>query len=403
MGIVRNPANTMRRGRVGETTYYISGGQQIARQALNGSNFGESARRSDAQQKRRVLWANLVNFYKASRGWMPKAFETKKRNQSDYNKFIQLNINSTKIALTKSEAEAGACVVSNFLVSQGSLPSIDISKVGDKWLTNIAAGSLVISGATTVGEFSEALLAANANIRRGMQLSFVSYQQSVDPMGTPRVISRCYEVTIDPSNTVMLFDSFPAFCAEVTNGFLGTSDNISIGGFAYILSEQTTSGLIVSTQQLVSNNGELVSRYSGTAQLRLSIDSYGVDNEVVLSPVGTISQSPEAQPLYIRYVEVGTDKVEAGKFVGPISVASTKVLHVFLSRPLSGEDEPLVELVSEDDETLASESVTVQGSQLIVRFDPITNTSPVVEIRVSNDSDGTSISFASERGIDDDL
>lgn len=331
MGIVRNPANTMRRGRVGETTYYISGGQQIARQALNGSNFGESARRSEAQQKRRVLWANLVNFYKASRAWMPKAFETKKRNQSDYNKFMQVNINASKVALTKSEAQSGAVIIADYIVSQGSLPTIDITKVGEGWVTNIAIGNLAIDDETTVAQFSQALVAYNANCKYGQQLSFVSYQQTQDVLGTPRCTCRLYEVTLDQYSTALLRDYLPDFCSTSSGNYLGTSTNISIGGFAYIISELSNGGLLVSTQQLVTNNASMLIKYTSDRQLEDAITSYGVDNEVILSPAGTVSQDPEGQPLYIASVSVNGFIYRGGDWFGKMSSLKGKQVTFSLS------------------------------------------------------------------------
>lgn len=375
MGIVRNPANTMRRGRVGETTYYISGGQQIARQALNGSNFGETARRSDAQQKRRVLWANLVNFYKVSRNWMPKAFETKKRNQSDYNKFMQLNINSARIALTKAEAEAGTCVVDQYIVSQGSLPSIEIKWNTRCWVTNIAVGDLEIDSSTTVADFSKALVDNNGNIRYGMQLSFVSYQQNVDVMGIARAICRCYEVTLDQSNSVPLFASFPDFCASTSGKFLSTSSTISVGGFAYILSEQTSTGLAVSTQQLVNNNEMLVDEYSSEAHRAAAINSYGLDKEVVLSPAGTVLQDPEAQPIYLTRLRVGGNEITRNGYAGTMNSLHGKSLVAGLSA-VPKEQISYVCFEDVDGGQLTVSNVTFSGGQ--------------VNGTISNDLDSTS-------------
>lgn len=403
MGIVRNPANTMRRGRVGETTYYISGGQQIARQALNGSNFGESARRSSAQQERRVLWANLVNFYKASKNWMPKAFETKKRNQSDYNKFMQLNINSTKVALTKSEAEAGACVADAFLVSQGSLPSIAVRGMGVSWLTNIATGSLSIDAETTVGQFSTAILNANANIREGMQLSFVSYQQSVDTMGTPRLISRCYEVTFDTTSSELLYNSFPDFCATTSQGFLGTSENISIGGFAYILSELTGNKLAVSTQQLITWNVDLLNRYTSDVQRKAAIESYGVDQEVILSPVGTITQTPEAQPWYVSTVNYNSRMYSAGDYLGTIGQLSGKTIQPKLSRTPST---PVStgEVITADGQVYSMDCVTTTSTlPSFVIESGITSNSPIVKIKVLDALDNEAVIGFSSSETDSDL
>lgn len=331
MGVVRNAANTKIRGRVGQTTYYVSGQQQIARQALNNSNYGETARRSEAQQNRRVLWANLVNFYKVSAGWMPKAFETKKPNQSDYNKFMQVNVGVGRVALTKAESQAGAVVADEFIVSQGSLPSIKIDKVGLSWRTNLAIGDLTIGTTTTNAQLTEALVANNAHVRAGMQLSFVSYQQSVDALGTPRLICRCYEITLDPNSSDLVRDFIPDFGSTSSEGYLGTSANVSVGGFVYILSELNNGVLRVSTQQLVANNGALLQQYTGAVQRQRAIDSYGVDSEVILSPTGTISQTAEQQPQYIQYVLIGSVRYNAGDYYGVASALKSKDITIYMS------------------------------------------------------------------------
>lgn len=331
MAIIRNAANTIRKGRVGETTYYVSGGQQIARQSRNDSNFGESARRSEAQQSRRVMWANLVNFYKASQTWMPKAFETKKRNQSDYNKFMAVNIGNSTIALTKDESAAGACIAAPYIVSQGSLPSIEIVQLTNQWRTSLALGTLVIDDETTNAQLTAALEASNAHIRAGMQLSYVSYQQSVDPLGTPRLICRCYEITLSRTSSDVVRDFLPEFCSQSIQGYLGTNDNISIGGFAYIVSELVTGGLKVSTQQLVSTNSDLISQYSSSTHINEAIRSYGLDQEVILSPTGTVMQEAEAQPVYISRLVSGDRTYNSGAYVGTIAQLPAQAMSVFLS------------------------------------------------------------------------
>lgn len=335
MAIVRNAANTIRKGRIGETTYYVSGGQQIARQSRNDSNFGESARRSEAQQSRRVMWANLVNFYKVSAGWMPKAFETKKRNQSDYNKFMAVNIGNSTIALTKDESAAGACIAAPYIVSQGSLPSIEIVQLTNQWRTNLAIGQLQIDEETTNAQLTAALEASNANVHAGMQLSFVSYQQSVDPLGTPRLICRCYEITLSRTSSDVVRDFLPEFCSQSIQGYLGTNNNISIGGFAYILSELVTGGLKVSTQQLVSTNSDLISQYSSSVHINEAIISYGLDQEVILSPSGTVIQEAEAQPVYLTKVISGSRTYTSGSYLGRVNNLPDTALQLVLSTPES--------------------------------------------------------------------
>lgn len=304
MAIIRNAANTLMKGRVGQTTYYISKGQQVARQSRNDSNYGEAARRTLGQQERRVMWSNLVEFYKVSARWMPKAFETKGVGQTDYNKFMAINVPSARIPLTKSQAEAGACVVDGFVVSQGSLPSIEITQLTNAWKTNLLIGSLTIGAATTVGEISLALINNNANCREGMQLSFASYQQTVDPLGTPRVNCRLYEFTLSTTDTSLVRDHIPALGLTSVDSAIGTSSEVPVGGFAWILSELQNGTLKVSTQLLTVNNSTLIAQYIGEQQLTAAIESYGLDTEVVLNPSNTVQQQVEPSQAYIQYVTI---------------------------------------------------------------------------------------------------
>lgn len=299
MGIIRNAANRKIRGRIGDTTYYVSLDRQIARQALNSSNYGESARRTEAQQSRRVKWSNLVNFYKLSKRWMPKAFESKKKGQSDYNRFMSINLPYSSVSLTRDEALQGACVVEPFVVSQGSLPTIEIVKDGSNYKTNIVLPSDTIEEDTTVAQFTADVLAGNAWIEEGMQLSFVSYQQLTSSAGVPQCTCAFYEVTLDLNNTNELWKYLPEFCCIATDGFLSTDVNVSTGCFAYILSDQRGGKIRVSSQTLINNNRSMISLYSSASQRQLSIDSYGVDTEVVLSPITIVSQEPLAQPVTI--------------------------------------------------------------------------------------------------------
>ena len=334
MALVRNAANMIRKGRVGDATYYVSKGQQVVRQARNDSNYGESARRSESQQVRRVMWANLVNFYKASATWMPAAFESKKKGQTDYNKFMQVNMNGSRIALTKDQAAAGACVADAYLVTQGSLPSVEINQKGVAWFTNIGVGDLLIKGSTTNAELTAAMEANNANIQEGMQISFVSYQQSLDAMGMPRVICRLYEITLSRTSTDKVWDFLPEFCASSVNKMLGTSGNISTGGFAYIVSDKRAGQVRVSTQQLITNNESLISQFSSSEHVRAAMLSYGIDTEVILSPDGINQQGAEPQPLYIANLVLssGPLPLTAGDF--PMSEVEDQDLTIFTSAPV---------------------------------------------------------------------
>lgn len=309
-------------GRVGSMTYYVSKGQQIVRQAQNNSNYGESASRTEAQQSNRVKWANIVNFYKASSGWMKKAFEAKKKGQTDYNKLMSVNLGTANIFLTRDEAEAGCCIIAPFIVSQGSLPSISIVQSGAVWMTDISLGALVLGADTTVAQFSAAVIANNKTWRELDQLSFISYQQNVDAFGRPRAICTAYEVTLNLTDDRTLRSFLPDFCSSQTSdGYLATNENISVGGFTFVQSRNASnSRLQVSSQQLINNNSEMIAQYSSAEQLAAAIRSYGLSGSSFLDS-GSEQTNPTPQPQYIvklRNEAGGFDMFEgdAGVVVG---------------------------------------------------------------------------------------
>lgn len=276
MSVIRNSASAKRVGKVGNETYYVSNRQQIVRVAQNDSNYGETASRTLAQQANRVRWANLVNFYKASASWIRKAYETRKGNQSDYNRFMQVNKSISPICLTRDAALNGACVAYPYVISQGSLPSIIHYKMADAWETNIALGSLVITETTTVAQFAEAVIAANSWIVEGMQISFISYQQSVNALGFPVVICAAYEVTLDTTDERVLRNFLPEFCSQKSQvGNLATGNNIYLGVFTYILSQTVGGTTKVSSQVLIDNNADMIEQYSSDYMERTAIASYG--------------------------------------------------------------------------------------------------------------------------------
>lgn len=285
MALVRNAANTKRSGRIGETTYYTSKGRQIARQALNNSNYGESARRSIAQQRRRVKWANLVNFYKLCADWMPKAFETKKAGQTDYNKFMQLNTGAARVALTREQAVNGGCVADAFAITQGSLQSVTANYQGGRVDSNIVCS---ITGSSweglTVGAFSQDLLERNGFLKKGMQLSVVIVSQTTDANGIPRASVGFYEMILDPDSAELVVKYLPqSVFAEEGSEILRVSLSSNNVAAAFIISELSETGLKVSSETL-SGGFTMAQEYSTDAKVAAAVETYGVDKEVILNP-----------------------------------------------------------------------------------------------------------------------
>lgn len=289
MAKVRNSANTLRKGRIGENTWYVRNGEQIVRQSRNNSNYGDEARRTELQQARRARWGNLVNFYKACKFWMPKAYETKASNQSDYNKFMQLNVNSTPVYLTKEQVEVGGSVVAPYIISQGSLTPVVVSAAAG---SDLAQFLLPIryhfEGDTTVAQLSQVLLSEGSGWAVGDNFAFVWFSNAVDENGIPRVYTEYTEFTINPNDNTPLTDLGIIVMNDqaISNALIGaTSDAYNNAIASTIIHTRVVDGsLKVSTQSVVMLKDTVLSQFTSDAARLAAIASLGVDSDVPLYP-----------------------------------------------------------------------------------------------------------------------
>lgn len=256
--------------------------------------------RTQSQMAQRVKWANLVNFYRANKSWMKFAYETKLTNQSDYNKFMSLNVANSRIYLPKSIASQGGCVVDAYVMTQGSLASIEILPAQNNWQTNINTPGL-LEGVTTytIGEVSRAILGANPAVHEGDQLSFIRFTQQTNSVtGVPYVVVRKYEVIINSNDLRMFFDFMPDgildFGGSVGSETMVVKNTGNAGGFLMCLSRTVGGKTFVSTQSIiVANNSALIEAYSSDAALQTAIDSYGESEEPFLTST-TADQDTQA-------------------------------------------------------------------------------------------------------------
>lgn len=286
MSVVKNFSQVDQSGRLGEQVFYVVNGETRARKLAAKVNNPRTVQ----QMEQRTKWANLVNFYRANRDWMKYAFENKKRNQSDYNKFMSLNVASSRIYLPKSFANQGACVVDAYTMTQGSLPSIETSATGDGWNTNLyLSNASALPQNPTVKEVSEQLLAANPALREGDQLSFIRLTQQTNPVtGVPYVVVRKYEVILNTSSVKFFFDYMPddyiAFNISANPDCIEVLDSGNAGGFLLILSRTISGKTYVSSQNIVvANNAAMIDAYSSASAQQAAIDSYGESVEPFLT------------------------------------------------------------------------------------------------------------------------
>ena len=270
------------RGKVGDLVFARRLGQQTTR-AYNSSPKDAKTR---SQVTQRVKMANVIAMYRALKNICNHSFEGLDVGQTSYSAFVKANLTGNKVSLTKEAASFGACVVAPYLISRGSLPSIQVEGTGADAVTNISVGGLTISGTTTIGQFADALVANNAGIEYGDQLTYVSLVQQTDAnSGYPVVVAGIYEVTLNSASTDKVRDFIPEVGSSVKNGFLAHGALIGRGGFAWILSrKQPGASLMVSTQRLVLTSPDVYDQFATADANTRAISSYGFTMEPILAP-----------------------------------------------------------------------------------------------------------------------
>ena len=290
------------------------------------------------QMSQRVRWSNLVNFYRANKSWMKFAYETKPKNRTDYNQFMSLNAGNSRIYLPKSLANQGACVVDAYQMTQGSLPSIEVTEESAGWSTNLFIPSdFDILPTTTVAEVSEALLQSNPALREGDQISFIRLtQQTNSNTGVPFVVVRKYEVILNTSDLRFFYAFMPADYISANVGEPNNSiivlDSGNAGGFLLILSRTVGGKTYVSTQSIiVANNAATIEAYSSANALQTAIDSYGESTEPFLT--STTADQDNQAPVQPSVVSISGDLGNAvpGQVFGPISIEVADEFIVTLS------------------------------------------------------------------------
>jgi len=292
MGKVRNAANTVRIGRIGENTWYVRDGVQIVRQRLNNSNFGEGARRTQAQQVRRVKWGNVVNVWKGLRAYLQSAFENKKQGQSDYNMFMSLNVDNSDVYLTRQELQAGAAVPWSYHVTKGSLvpfaqQGVQTEEGPEHYVTvNFGLENVANIQNRQWSAFSNQLVADNTDVKLGDNIAFlrVGYRKGEDNI--PRMVVDYKEMRLneDDNETISAL-GLPLITVD-TYGVVMTfdfeSDVTLVGGC--VIRTRLDGGLKVSSQRIEIANDDIGDDWFSNAALQRAIEELGVDSDVILAP-----------------------------------------------------------------------------------------------------------------------
>lgn len=274
-------------GKIGNMVLYRSGGEQRMRVYLETIKNP----RSQTQMNQRVQLANLVAFYRAAQSFLVGSFQVKDIKLSGYNSFVQANLGTVKVFLTKTLAAQNACVAAPYRISNGDIPSISVTGAGVASVTNLALGAgLVIDDNTTVGAVSAALVALNANVTEGMQLNYLSLLQGINPVTkAPYLSYNFYSFVIDSTSTENFRDKMPSFAFKNVNGYVGHGESIGDGGFAWVLSKKDATGAVrSSSQNLILTSQVLFEQYSSEIARQKASESYGPISGQLLDP-GTVA------------------------------------------------------------------------------------------------------------------
>ena len=339
MAIVNNFYLRNQKKKLAGAVYYQAMGQTRSRELRTEI----SNPRTQAQMEQRTKWANLVNFYRVNAPWMKYAYETKKRNQSEYNKFMSLNVPNARIYIPKSFASQGACIVDAYQMTQGSLPSIEVQKHEGGWNTNLYVGTNWDLPATaTIGEVTQELLMNNPALREGDQISFIRLTQQTNAnSGVPFVVVRKYEVILNSNDLRPFYDFMPReYIGKDDVGVpssLGVRDSGNAGGFLLILSRTISGKTYVSSQSIiVANNSALIEQYSSAQAQQAAIDSYGESEDAFLT--STTAGENEQAAVNPSIVGVSIDGVERaiGGVVYPVGDWGGAAVRIRLSQTPEG-------------------------------------------------------------------
>ena len=268
-------------GSIGDLTFKQVGGVTIVSEKITQMTNP----RTDAQMRVRTRWNNIVAMYKGIRPLLNRGFENKGTGLSDFNMFMKINMQKTPVYLTKQQVAGGACVAAPYQITQGSLPAIVLSGTGNNSATDIYLGSLTIGGSTTVAEFSQAVVQNNADYKYGDQISYFEITQKTNAeTGIPYCQFEAKKVVLDAADTSVLWDVAGRAGFYGQDSMLGHYGASFVGAFGWVHSRKSSGKTLVSSQSLVAVNATILAEHQGELAYNLSKSSYGVTQEVFLSP-----------------------------------------------------------------------------------------------------------------------
>lgn len=300
-------------GSAGNLTFAVLSGEQIVKARVRDMKNPKTA----LQVNQRIKFPNIVAMYRSFHGLLKDGFERKRSrrrrgDQSDFNRFMSINLQSAPVFLTRAESAAGYCVAAPYQITEGSLVSIRTQGLGTDTYSDIALGDLQISDTTTVADFARAVVTNNELYEYGDAISYFSVLQNVNvETGVPFVTVNMYKVTLDAADLSPLRAVAPPVGFSVSDGFLSHGENIGQGAFAWVHSRRGEGKLLVSSQRLVVINA-LFDEYNSNLAKDDARKTYGSVN-VALEPDGNDDMASATGPVVSQLTVGGTVRVTGSK------------------------------------------------------------------------------------------
>lgn len=236
--------------------------------------------RSVKQQEQRCRFKNIIAMYQSMKEVLRDAFQDKTGKQSDYNRFQGVNLSQKAVYM--KECESIHAVVAPYVVSQGSLISIN-NAIGDDGLlhSNIRLGDLSVERTTTVGELSRAIIGNNEGWYEGDELWFVASLQTGDGNTRtpyPDVFCIAMVITLDKGNEEPLekmYDGYNCWTCDMMTDEDGCLCHTIAerGGYTFEHRRRSIDKVLVSTQSLVVKN-DIFDRYNSEEARQRAIESW---------------------------------------------------------------------------------------------------------------------------------
>lgn len=259
-------------GHIDNLTIYQRDGMVISRYRHN--TPASQCNPSENQLRQRMRITNNLRLWNSfPKGYRPY-FQWRRGGANCYNTFVSYAMQAHPVYLTRQMACRGACVLTDVMVSQGTLYEIMVDNDGIAPITNIKVGSLTLDNDTTVGQLAMAIVRNNFNYQRGDRLRYYLAKQTRLDDGMPMVNVGCHELVLDPTDTTPLQEALgtcPGFALR--DDHLAASHTV-VGGMAWVHLRQCNSDMLTSTQRMVCNNDGLMQQYGSEEAFVKAKESY---------------------------------------------------------------------------------------------------------------------------------